>query len=263
MTERKQLKLFECTEKLLKCCKCGEYKPCSEFHKNNTTKRGYNTWCKVCNSKYQKKYHERYYKNNTKQIKQRNKQWREKNSEQRKQYLTSPYKSGDTTQALKDIKKYESYIIDKNGDVNFKCTYCGIYYKTTRREVKNRLGAINGKGSDGGESRFYCSDQCKQECPTYGQRWHEKGHKIATSREVQPELRQIVLLRDNYTCQKCAWHKDELDVGLHCHHIWPLNESPITSADIDECMTLCVDCHKWVHMNVAGCGYGEMRCSIE
>ena len=239
--------------KLLKCSKCGEHKPCSEFHKRNNRKRGYKSWCKGCVKQYQIDNAEninQYYKNNAEWIKQR-----------KKQYITSPYKSNDTAQRLKDIKVYESHTIDKDGDVNFKCTYCGIYYKTTRREVQHRLSSIN--GADGGESRFYCSDQCKQECPTYGRILYEKGRKTATSREVQPQLRKMVLLRDDYTCQKCNTYKDDLDVGLHCHHIYPLNESPITSADMDECITYCVDCHKWVHMNVAGCGYGEMRCSIE
>ena len=122
---------------------------------------------------------------------------------------------------------------------------------------------INDNYSDGSEYRLYCSDQCKQECPTYGQQLYPKGHKTTTSREVQPELRQMVLNRDNYTCQKCKKHKDTLDVGLHCHHIWPLNESPVTSADIDECITYCVDCHVEVHKTVPGCGYGESRCSID
>ena len=277
--ERKQLNLFECAEKLLKCTKCGEYKPCSEFHKANKRKRGYAPWCKMCVKQYAKDNAEQikqrskqWYKDNIGHRKQKhkqwrednseyNKQWREDNSEYDKQYRTSPFKSDSTAQALEDIKKYESHTTDKDGDVNFKCAYCGVYYKTTRIEVNHRLAVINGTGT--GENRFYCSDQCKQECPTYNQVLYEKGHKTATSREVQPQLRQMVLLRDNYTCQKCNTHKDELDVGLHCHHIWPLNESPITSADIDECMTLCVDCHTWIHMNVAGCGYGEQRCSID
>jgi len=317
MTKRKQLDLFECTESVLKCYKCGEHKPCSEFHKANKTKRGYHNWCKVCvkehnkqwredNPEYQKQWHEdnaeykkqydkqwrednseykkqrdkQYREKNVEHIKQKNKQWREDNpeyqkqynkqwyednTEQRKQYLTSPYKLDDTTQYLKDIKIYESHTIDKDGDVNFKCTYCGIYYKTTRLEAQNRLAAINGKGgSNGVENRFYCSDQCKQECPIYWQHLYTKYNKpTSLSREVQPQLRQMVLLRDNYTCQKCKKHKDNLDVGLHCHHIWPINESPITSADIDECMTLCVNCHKYIHMNVPGCGYGESRCSID
>ena len=54
MTKRKQLNLFECTEKFLKCYKCGEYKPCSEFHKANKTKRGYVPRCEVCVKEYKK-----------------------------------------------------------------------------------------------------------------------------------------------------------------------------------------------------------------
>ena len=23
---------------------------------------------------------------------------------------------------------------------------------------------------------------------------------------------------------------------------------------------LCKECHKWVHMNVPGCGYSELKC---
>lgn len=38
------------------CCICKQFKPLSEFNKNRTTKSGYHTCCKICNSKYQKKY---------------------------------------------------------------------------------------------------------------------------------------------------------------------------------------------------------------
>ncbi len=33
----------------LKCSKCGETKPASEFHKSNKTARGYQCYCKTCN----------------------------------------------------------------------------------------------------------------------------------------------------------------------------------------------------------------------
>lgn len=38
------------------CCICKQYKFLSEFYKNCTTKSGYQTSCKICHSKYQKKY---------------------------------------------------------------------------------------------------------------------------------------------------------------------------------------------------------------
>ena len=39
------------------------------------------------------------------------------------------------------------------------------------------------------------------------------------------------------------------------------NEDPVCSADVDNCITVCVDCHQWIHTHVPGCGYGELRCS--
>ena len=67
-----------------------------------------------------------------------------------------------------------------------------------------------GNNDNQGEARLYCTDQCKYACPTYYQHLYPKGHKTATSREVQPELRQMVLARDNYTCQNCNKYKLQL-----------------------------------------------------
>ena len=72
-------------------------------------------------------------------------------------------------------------------------------------------------------------------------------------REVQPELRSMVLERDNYECQKCGNTE-----GLQCHHIYPVNIEPLLSADIDNCMTLCTICHKEVHKK-DGCRYPQLH----
>jgi hypothetical protein len=45
---------------------------------------------------------------------------------------------------------------------------------------------------------------------------------------------------------------------LHCHHIDPVINNPIESADVDVCITLCKSCHKEVH-NKPGCKYHELR----
>ena len=39
---------------LRKCTKCLEFKDISEFHKNNSRKDGLSTWCKTCQSAYDK-----------------------------------------------------------------------------------------------------------------------------------------------------------------------------------------------------------------
>jgi len=142
---------------------------------------------------------------------------------------------------------------DKNV-LQVKCAYCGKWYTPTLRSIKNRINMLWGRL--GGECRLYCSEGCKRECPTFYQQKFPKGFKKATSREVQPELRQLVLKRDNYTCQICDSTK-----SLHCHHIEGVEQNPIESADIDMCITLCKSCHKWVHSK-EGCKYYQLRKCI-
>ena len=55
--------------------------------------------------------------------------------------------------------------------------------------------------------------------------------------------------------------QDNPDIELHCHHVLPINESPVESADKDNCITVCKQCHLEIHQTVSGCGYGELKCS--
>lgn len=143
---------------------------------------------------------------------------------------------------------------DKN-ILEVKCTYCGKWYIPTGTEVTSRIMALN--GNIAGEYRLYCSNNCKRACSIYRRHKYPKGFKPATSREVQPQLRQLVFERDNYTCQKCGKTVDEIQI--HCHHVDPVSQNPIESADIDNCVTLCKDCHKWVHKQ-SDCKYNELKC---
>jgi hypothetical protein len=138
-----------------------------------------------------------------------------------------------------------------------KCTYCGKWFTPTTTQVGERVRCLN--GTQMGEGRLYCSNQCKQECPIFNRIHHPKGFKPATSREVQPELRQMRFKIDNHTCQKCEKHQDELDSGLHCHHIEGVRWEPIESADLDKVITLCKKCHIKTHKK-EGCGYNDMQC---
>lgn len=172
----------------------------------------------------------------------------------------------------RDIPRYDHYneiisFVDKcrrnKKDKNIlevKCSYCGIWYIPRLTDVNERVRSIR-NGIDG--CKLYCSNECKQACPIYGQHKYPKDYKVNTSsREVQPELRQMRFEVDNYTCQKCKKHQDELDVALHCHHIEGIRWEPLESADVDKVITLCEDCHLKVH-KIEGCGYHDMKCPEE
>lgn len=158
---------------------------------------------------------------------------------------------------LYPIEECRKNLIDEN-ILEVKCAYCGSWFIPTLMQVTERIRVIN--GTQAGEQRLYNSNDCKTECPIYNQKKYPKDHKPATSREVQPELRQIRFKLDNYTCQICNKHQDELDVGLHCHHIEGIRWEPLESADVDKVVTLCKNCHKEVHKK-EGCGYSDMKCN--
>jgi len=141
---------------------------------------------------------------------------------------------------------------DDNNVLEVKCMYCDRWYIPTLVSVQCKIQAINAVNQ--GESNLYCSDECKKACPTYGQITYPKDFKLDTSREVQPALRKIVLKRDNYTCQKC----DATDKELHCHHYEGIEVNPVESADIDMCITLCIDCHHDTHKKDK-CGIKDYR----
>jgi len=174
----------------------------------------------------------------------------------------SQWKGGVTK---KDISLYDTYAhqisfceqVRKNkNDTNIlevKCAYCGKWYVPTKISIVNRIQALNGKMLNA-EMRLYCSTQCKKECPIYYKHKYQVGHpksnKNQYSREVQSELRQMCFKRDEFTCQKCGLTQNELDVGLHCHHLTGVEINPVESADVDNCITLCKECHKYVHRNI-------------
>jgi len=135
-----------------------------------------------------------------------------------------------------------------------KCTYCGKWYNPSTDEVHRRIIALDGRSS--GECRLYCSVECKELCSIYKKVKYSdeetKSNKL--SREVQPELRQMVFERDNWSCQRCGSNK-----RLQCHHFEGILYNPIESADMDACITLCKKCHKEAHRD-RGCRYSDLKC---
>jgi hypothetical protein len=173
---------------------------------------------------------------------------------------------------LKNIPTYDTYApqlewceeVRRNKEdrniLEVKCFKCGKWYIPKLSSVYNRVKAINDKIN--GESHLYCSKGCKNSCSIYGKKTNELMRQDAIragrlswlelDREVQPELRKMVLERDGYQCVKCG------SVGpLHCHHIYPVAIEPLLSADVDNCVTYCIDCHKEAHKK-DGCRYGEL-----
>ena len=163
---------------------------------------------------------------------------------------------------LKWIEEVRRGRIDSN-ILEVKCFKCKKWFTPKQHTVFNRLAYLNGNPNYKSENNFYCSDTCKSACSIY----HKSANGIMKhdalmagrlswlklDREVQPEIRAIVFKRDKYTCVKCNSTK-----ALQCHHIFPIYIEPILSADIDNCITLCKNCHNKVH-KIDGCRYEQLH----
>ena len=243
------------------CSKCGKLRDRkNEFRQCKNQK---NLICKMCEKQYDINHHKKYYKNNKEKKKKYNESYYENNKEKMRPIKKKYYENNkekmrainkkyqQSSASIEYVRKLARY--EEVSGNQIRCKYCGRWMNPTIIQVTNRLRGI--KEND--RCYIYCSEECKQECPTYGQKLHPKGFKHASSREVNPVLRQVVLKRDNYTCQKCGKFEN---VKLHCHHIIPHINSPLETNDPDNCITLCKDCHKEVH-KIPGCGFAELKCN--
>ena len=268
------------------CSKCGIEKDESEFHKDRTKKDGLHTICKECRKKFcntevKAVYDKKWYAKNRDKKLAYSRKWKEDNKEKRKEYLLENKKRIKKQEAeyrknnkhirkayLESPAKFSTYkhqltideapILAKDGvSLEVKCRYCGKYFIPKTSQVIQRVSALKVTCDGTGECFIYCSDNCKEACPVYKRIKHPKGFKKASSREVNSLVRQLVFERDSWVCQKC--NKNMEEVELHCHHIKSYTHNKILGNDIDNCITLCKECHKDVHMQ-DGCKYHELKC---
>ena len=143
---------------------------------------------------------------------------------------------------------------DNSDFLQVKCTECREWFSPNLVQVKGRIWALTGPKN--GENRFYCSDNCKNSCSIYGKHKYPEGFKVDRSREVQPDLKELCLIRDNNECQRCGSKED-----LICHHYEGIEQNPIESADTDSCVILCKDCHLKAHEDV-GCRYVDLTKKV-
>jgi hypothetical protein len=143
-----------------------------------------------------------------------------------------------------------------------KCFKCDEWFVPVKQSVIARIQHLNGNTNIRGERRFYCSNKCRKSCSIFNMRADTLIKRdtiragrlswLELTREVQPELRSMVLERDKNQCIKCKNTDD-----LQCHHILPVNIEPLLSADVDNCITLCKKCHVEAHKK-DGCRYNQL-----
>jgi len=268
---KRTIRKLELEEKGLKeCSDCKDVLPATTIHfsRNKNSKDGLCHRCKECSNINSKKWREenkekvkerekKYWEIHSERLRKLNKTWKEENKEEIAKKYPAWYKKEKIRR--KEPVPYDMYASrlewceavkrnEENPDLlEVTCTKCKIWFMPELQNVRHRINAINGNGS--GENRFYCSEECKNTCEIFGKHVNTlmrddaiKAGRIPwyrLDRELQRELRAMVLERDNYTCQECGSTDN-----LECHHIKSVVTEPIESADVDNCITLCEICHR-------------------
>jgi len=80
---------------------------------------------------------------------------------------------------------------------------------------------------------------------------YKAGHTIViiddrgTNGKVWGRFRRMVFRRDSYSCKICGNNDRKV---LKCHHIKSVKDFPNLYYDIDNVVTLCDDCHKYLKL---------------
>ena len=81
--------------------------------------------------------------------------------------------------------------------------------------------------------------------PRYVDGSSPERQRVYASAEWKAILR-AVYKRDGYACRECAAPKST-PKSLHAHHVYPWAGFPELRYDVDNLVTLCRNCHHWVH----------------
>lgn len=82
-------------------------------------------------------------------------------------------------------------------------------------------------------------------CPTYVDGSAPERQRLYARSEGKDFLREVYR-RDGYRCRRCSAPKTG-PKSIHAHHIRPWAGNPGLRFDIDNAVTLCARCHRWVH----------------
>ena len=255
------------------CIFIGEKQPIENFYFRKSTGK-YDTNCKECVKKYKVKYYQKY-KNS---CDKRTRKWNLENSDRIRSHSKKRYTNQQPW--IQEISDFLNQINETRKDPNnsellqVRCTYCGKWFNPLIKEIQNRAQGI--KGTKRGQHNLYCSQECKVSCPTYGVREIPRDHKKISledgsekivpkdsnerdyKSEVNPAFRKMVFKEDNFTCIYCGESKlDNNELSLHCHHINPRKTHPHLECDLNNGITICKECHKFIHSKI-GCRYVDL-----
>lgn len=169
-----------------------------------------------------------------------------------KERVSSPIK--EKSRLFKKIPKCDNPAVGVDGFVYVSCKLCGMKFKPSYQNIKNRINSYNGKAY--GENNFYCSDLCREVCPVFNIKSNQVDPRIrepkATTdkiRDCQRKTLKQLQCDENHGQSYCERCGDLIDVELH--HTLPVAEYGEDAINPAGHMLLCAGCHVALHRECA------------
>lgn len=117
-----------------------------------------------------------------------------------------------------------------HGRMSLTCANCGKAFLRYPSQIGQRGGGQ------------FCSRSCRAQSRIGDKNaaWNGGGSSIRPSTHA---WRAAVFERDGYCCQRCG----QVGIDIQAHHVRPVARHPELANDIENGVTLCAPCHRWVH----------------
>ena len=239
------------------CTMCKEQKQLDDFGILNSSPDKRKCRCRKCTSikgslDYQKhkdkrkRQHKEYYEKHREEMLQYSKDWHEENKERITKYRAERRTLPAPFNTYAPQLTVEEDPIEDNGNLMCKCSKCREYFYPTLTTVIQRIRSL--RGDQTGESRLYCSDNCKYTCSIFHKQkiWSSpRDIKVVSRCHQVLNKRQLLDLQvDEYGynfCEKCGNQFDEKDLIIH-HNI-KVADDPAEADNIAHQILVCKEHH--------------------
>jgi hypothetical protein len=107
------------------------------------------------------------------------------------------------------------------------------------------------------ENNLYCSEECKTNCIIYRKKTDIIKQELLYTQEEYETFRQVVLERDDYSCQYCE------EKATIVHHERPQKLEPFFTLDPDFAWSCCEKCHyEKGHKTGSDCSTGNLANKV-